>query len=101
MTMGTIEGAAALYGANPLATYGLRVQTTARVKITTTVPTIAAGAGNDISFATGATAIPPPTSGSPATWGNASAIATWAQWQAAPFNKKVFDYSSGACIVGV
>ena len=61
-------------------------------------PTIT-GTGGDIRWQTFATAIPPLTAG--AAVPAASALTTWANWSAAPFNRLVQDYATGCFLTGV
>lgn len=54
------------------------------------------GTSGDLRFDGSNVAIPPLTAG--AAVPNTSALATWAQWAAAPFNSKVLSYKNGAVL---
>jgi hypothetical protein len=90
---GAIITGANLYGASN-GGYGITVNYGGKVQVTA-APTIT-GTSGDLQFCGAATAIPPLTGG--AAVPAASALATWAQWAAAPFNSKVVNYSNGSSL---
>lgn len=90
---GAIITGATLYGASN-GGYGITVNYGGKVQVTA-APTIT-GTSGDLQFCGAATAIPPLTGG--AAVPAASALTTWAQWAAAPFNSKVVNYSNGSSL---
>jgi len=79
--------------------FGVTVDEGAQFFITTAVtPTLTNTAG-ELQMDGSATAIPPLVAG--AAVPAASALATWADWAAAPFSRNVVSYKSGAKIITV
>lgn len=90
---GSIEGT--LYGPNPGgASVGTAVREGGNLKVKSTVTPTLTGA-TELIFEGAGTAIPALAAGGavPA----ASALATWANWTAGPFNRDVMSYKSAGC----
>lgn len=95
VTGGASLGINNLFGSGS-AGYGVRVQSGGSMRVTGS-PTITGTLG-DLQLDGAATAIPQLTAG--AAVPAASALTTWAQWAAAPFNRYVFSYKTGSRILG-